>query len=80
MTPTTTSAPATRATISTPTDREIRIERTFNASRDRVWKAFTDPALVAQWWAPNGNRLEIVRMEVKRGGHWRYIEHKAKGA
>ena len=66
------------ATISTPTDREIRIERIFNAPRDRVWKAFTDPAMVAQWWG-RGNKLVIERMEVERGGHWRYVEHGPDG-
>lgn len=63
-----------RATVTTPTDREIRIERTFAAPRDRVWRAFTDPTLVAQWWG-RGNKLVIEKHEPKRGGHWRYIEH-----
>lgn len=40
----------TRATVSTPGERDIRIERIFNAPRDRVWRALTNPALVAQWW------------------------------
>jgi uncharacterized protein YndB with AHSA1/START domain len=71
------SSPA-RATITTPTDREIRIERIFNAPRDRVWRAMTDPQLVAQWWG-RGNKLVIERMEVKRGGHWRFVEHGPDG-
>lgn len=62
------------ATLSTPSDREIRLERTFNASRERVWEAMTNPALVAQWWG-RGNKLVVERMEVERGGHWRYVEH-----
>lgn len=64
--------------LSTPTDREIRTERVFNAPRDRVWQAFTDPKLVAQWWG-RGNNLTIERMEVERGGHWRYVEHSPEG-
>jgi uncharacterized protein YndB with AHSA1/START domain len=64
--------------VTTPSDREIRAERIFNAPRERVWRAFTDPALVAQWWG-RGNRLVIERMEVERGGHWRYVEHAADG-
>src|SRR5687767_16004766 len=66
------------ATITTPAEREIRIERVFDAARDRVWKAFTDPALVAQWWG-RGNKLVVERMEVERGGHWRFVEHSAEG-
>ena len=63
-----------RATVTTPTDREIHIERIFNAPRDRVWKAMTDPALVAQWWG-RGNKLVIEKFEPVRGGHWRFVEH-----
>ena len=67
-----------RAKLTLPSDRETRIERIFNASRDRVWRAFTDPELVAQWWG-RGNRLVIEKMEVERGGHWRYVEHATDG-
>jgi len=67
-----------KATVTTPTDRTIHIERIFNASRDRVWEAMTKPELVAQWWG-RGNKLVIERMEVERGGHWRYVEHSAEG-
>jgi len=66
------------ATFSTPTDREIRIERVFKMSRDRVWRAFTDPELLAQWWG-RGNKLVIERLEVERGGHWRFVEHGPDG-
>lgn len=70
--------PAVAATITTPTDREIRIERVFNASRDRVWRAFTERELIAQWWG-RGNELVIERLEVERGGHWRFVEHDSDG-
>ena len=66
------------ATVTTPSDREIRIERIFDAPRERVWRAMTDPTLVAQWWG-RGNRLVIERDEVERGGHWRYVEHSPEG-
>jgi uncharacterized protein YndB with AHSA1/START domain len=72
---TTTSA---RSKITKPSDRQIRVERVFDASVDRVWRAFTDPKLVAQWWG-RGNTLVIERMEVERGGHWRYVEHAPDG-
>jgi uncharacterized protein YndB with AHSA1/START domain len=67
-----------KATVSTPTDREIHIERVFDAPRDVVWRAFTEPDLVKQWWG-RGNQLVIEKMEVKRGGHWRFVEHSAEG-
>ena len=66
------------ATVTTPTDRELRIERIFDAPVEVVWRAFTDPNLVAQWWG-RGNKLVIERMEVERGGHWRFVEHSSDG-
>jgi len=75
---TTASSPARPATVTTPSDREILIERVFDAPRDRVWRAYTDPALIAQWWG-RGNTLVIERFEPERGGHWRFVEHTAEG-
>jgi uncharacterized protein YndB with AHSA1/START domain len=74
------STPVERAsaTITTPTDREVHIERVFDAPVERVWQAFIDPKLVAQWWG-RGNQLVIERMEVERGGHWRFVEHSPDG-
>jgi uncharacterized protein YndB with AHSA1/START domain len=77
MTPTATEK-TTKTTITTPKDREIHIERIVNASRDRVWRAYADPAQVAQWWG-RGNTLVVERMEFERGGHWRYVEHTPNG-
>ncbi|HEX6806603.1 MAG TPA: SRPBCC family protein [Gemmatimonadaceae bacterium] len=65
--------------VTTPAERQIRIERVFDAPRDRVWRAFTDPEQVAQWWGGDRGRLVIERMEVARGGHWRYVEHMPNG-
>jgi uncharacterized protein YndB with AHSA1/START domain len=56
----------------------VHIERVFDAPRELVWRAFTEPELVAQWWG-RGNRLDIERMDVERGGHWRFVEHSAEG-
>jgi uncharacterized protein YndB with AHSA1/START domain len=61
-----------RAVITTPTNREIRVERVFDAPRDRVWRAWTDPALLAQWWG-RGRQMVVERMDVQPGGHWRFV-------
>ena len=66
--------PARKAVVTTPVEREIHIERIFDAPRDRVWRAMTDPKLLAQWWG-RGNKLVIERYELERGGHWRFVEH-----
>lgn len=78
MTAATEREPGVKATITTPTDREIRIERIFNAPRERVWQAMTDPKLIAQWWG-RGNKLVVERFEPERGGHWRFVEHAPEG-
>ena len=67
-----------QAKVTTPSDREIHVERIFHAPRERVWRAFTDREQVAQWWG-RGNRLDIERFEMERGGHWRFVEHGPEG-
>jgi uncharacterized protein YndB with AHSA1/START domain len=65
-------------TVTTPADREIHIERIFDAPRDLVWRAFTEPDLLAQWWG-RGNKLDIEAFELRPGGRWRYVEHGPEG-
>ena len=69
----------TRTKITTPSEREIRIERVVKAPHDLVWRGYTEPALLAQWWG-RGHRLVIERLELQRGGHWRWVEHGPHGA
>jgi len=64
--------------LTTPTDRSIRVERVFNAPREKVWRACSEPTLIAQWWG-RGNRLTIERFEFIKGGHWRFVEHSEQG-
>ena len=73
---TTTARPAT---ITTPTNREIKIERIFEAPRDRVFAAMTNPELIPQWWGPRGNTTEVDVMDVKPGGSWRFVSHDCDG-
>ena len=68
-----------KAKVTLQGEREILIEREFNAPRDLVWRAFTEPELVAQWWG-RGNTLVVEKFEPQRGGHWRFVEHSEHGA
>jgi uncharacterized protein YndB with AHSA1/START domain len=61
------------ATVTTPTDREIRSERIFDAPRDRVWAAYTDPELIPQWYGPRGTTTIVDQMDVRAGGAWRFV-------
>jgi uncharacterized protein YndB with AHSA1/START domain len=65
--------------VTTPTDREIRMEREFNAPRDLVWRAYVEPDLVKKWWG-RGNEVVIERYEPERGGHWRFVERGPDGS
>ena len=69
---------AKRADVELAGERELRIERIFEAPRERVWRAMTEPKLLAQWWG-RGNELAIERYELERGGHWRFVEKTPHG-
>ena len=53
-------------------DDELVFERRFGAPRSLVWRAFTDPDLVPRWWGKHGSQTEVVEMDVRPGGTWRY--------
>jgi uncharacterized protein YndB with AHSA1/START domain len=52
---------------------ELVFERTFDAPREVVWKAFMDPDRISRWWGPHGTTAKVVEMDVRVGGKWRYI-------
>ena len=54
----------------TCSDLTIRIERTFNAPRERVFEAWTDPERMRVWSAPAELRVEDGSAEVRQGGRW----------
>jgi uncharacterized protein YndB with AHSA1/START domain len=60
-------------------DREIVIARLLHAPPALVWRAFTDPAQIPQWWGPSGFRTTTKHMEVKPGGVWRFVMHGPDG-
>lgn len=64
--------------VTTPSEREIRVERIFRAGRERVWEALTEPDLLAQWWG-RGHRLDVEAFELEPGGRWRFVEHAPEG-
>ena len=70
--------PGATALLRLPNEREIRIERMFDAPRELVWRAFTEPQLIAQWYC-RGNFVVVERFEPVRGGHWRLVEHGPDG-
>jgi uncharacterized protein YndB with AHSA1/START domain len=53
--------------------REITITRVYDAPRESLWRAWTEPERLARWWGPPGWRTDVadVRMEVRPGGVFR---------
>ena len=60
-------------------DHEVIITRIFNAPRDLVFKVWTEPEHIAQWWGPKGFTTTISQMDFRAGGTWRYVMHGPDG-
>ena len=60
-------------------NREIVITRIYDASRERVWEAWTNPQQIVKWWGPNGFTNTLYEMDVKPGGIWRHMMHGPDG-
>ena len=62
-----------QATVTLPTDTTILIRREFAAPRELVWRAWTEPELVARWWHANRGEVLSIEADVRVGGRWRYV-------
>lgn len=65
--------------IAEPGKQEIIITRVFDAPRALVFKAYTDPSTLPQWWGPARLTTTVDKMDVRKGGIWRYVQHDASG-
>jgi uncharacterized protein YndB with AHSA1/START domain len=54
------------------TDQDFVVTRTFDASRDLVWKAWTDPDALAKWWGPKGSAVRVLKFDYRLGGVFHY--------
>jgi uncharacterized protein YndB with AHSA1/START domain len=59
--------------------RTIVTTRVFDAPRELVFKAWTDPTHLVQWWGPNGFTTTVHAIDVRPGGVWRFIMHGPDG-
>lgn len=60
-------------------DREIRLSREFEASRELVFDAFTAPEKIGQWWGPDGFTTTTGEMNFEVGGDWIFTMHDPEG-
>lgn len=60
-------------------NRSIEMSRVVNAPRELVWKVWTDPEHIKNWWGPNGFTNTISKMDVEPEGVWDLIMHGPDG-
>src|SRR5687767_12741592 len=65
--------------VTAPGKHDVVMTREFNVPRTLVFRALTDPALIAQWWGPKDVTTVVDKMDVRMGGIWRYVQHDAQG-
>jgi len=67
--------------VTTPSDREIRLTRLFDAPRNLVFEAMTKPEHVTQWWGRlgEGYSVPVCEIDLRPGGAWRFVNRTPKG-
>ncbi len=65
--------------IAEPGKQEIFVTREFDAPRELVFKAYTDPKLYVQWLGPRGFTMKLEIFEPTGGGRWRYVHKDQQG-
>jgi uncharacterized protein YndB with AHSA1/START domain len=61
--------------LNVPADCEILSSRVFNTSPEALFRAWTDPALLSQWWGPAGFTNTFYEFDPRPGGRWRFTMH-----
>ena len=61
------------ATVTIVSDTDILIERSFDAPARKVFKAYTTPELVQQWWGFVTSDWQVCEIDLRVGGTWRYV-------
>jgi uncharacterized protein YndB with AHSA1/START domain len=69
----------TSSALSPSADRELVTTRVLNAPRELVWRAWSDPGHIGQWWGPNDFRTTTSEFDLRAGGVWRFVMHGPDG-
>jgi uncharacterized protein YndB with AHSA1/START domain len=68
-------------TFTTPSDRELVVTRVFEAPRELVWEAHTNPTHVQQWLlGPEGWTMPVCEIDLRPGGTWHFVWNGPDGA
>jgi uncharacterized protein YndB with AHSA1/START domain len=66
--------------VTTPTDREILMTRVFDAPRQLVFDAWTNPKHVPHWLlGPEGWTMPVCEIDLRPGGKWRFVWRHSDG-
>ena len=68
------------ATQTEPKTDEIVITRVFDAPRERLWKAWTDPEMLKRWWGPEGFTAPSIQVDLRVGGKYVFAMHGPPGS
>ncbi|MCA9861168.1 MAG: SRPBCC family protein [Thermomicrobiales bacterium] len=60
-------------------DTEITMQRSFNAPRELVYRAMTDPDLIPKWWGQRSSTTIVDKLDPRTGGEWRFIQRAPDG-
>jgi len=72
--------PTDRGSLEIPPPGSILVvERVFDAPRERVWMAWTDPDLVKRWWGPKGFTAPVCRISLRTGGSYFFCMRSPEG-
>ena len=68
-------------TVTTPSEREIKMTRLFNAPRHLVWEAMSKPEHIKRWWGclGQGYSVPVCEVDLRPGGKWRFVNRHPKG-
>ncbi len=58
----------------------ITIERVFDAPREKVWQAWTQPELIKKWWGPEGFTAPSIKLDLRVGGKYTFAMHGPAGS
>jgi uncharacterized protein YndB with AHSA1/START domain len=62
-----------KAEVTLPTDERILITREFDAPRDLVYRAWTEPELIERWWGGEHGEVTSAEIDLRAGGTWRCV-------
>ena len=66
-------------TVATPTDNEIVMTRTFDAPRELVYEAMTNPEHIRRWWGWSHWTMTVCEADFRPGGTYRFVSRGPEG-